>query len=489
VIVTLVLSIAALAAAARGDVQPGVEVDATGRFVTGVAPAGYAWTAQIRPGQAVVRLTSSEDGWELTTIVAGEPTTIGHAVAERRLRASWPIAVAGLVACVIGVAMLRLGTRLSALALVGAMQLAATPLGLLGEPALSTAALGLSAFLPVAWVAGRRSTGRAVSVVVVVVAAALFLGAWAVARLLPVVTLYESLEPIRSSIESGGLVAVAIGVVVLPLLRREFPALSPREIADFTGLAILGGVSIAVVVVLNVEPIAMAIMAVAVVAIFPRWQRVVTVVADRLLLSDLREQAAIEATEEERARLARDIHDVPLQQIAGVIRRLESAPELHDAGDDLRAVADQLRAVATDLRPPVLDDLGLGAALSFLADRATTEETRVDARFEDATGVSADERAPAGVELAVFRIAEEAVNNATLHADATEIAIEGELAPTRLLLRIRDNGVGLSQPAMAAAAGRGRLGLASMRRRAALIGAELELSSSGGAIVEIRWPR
>jgi signal transduction histidine kinase len=407
---------------------------------------------------------------------------------EASLRRTLPVALAGLAVCLIGLGLLRLRYRASALAFVGAVLLASTPLGFHGNPYTSTAALALSAFLPLAWIAGRRFLGRVVSAFVLLGSVA-FIGAWTVARLSSWAESYASLEAVRSAVEFGGLGAVAIGVLVLPLLRREFPTLSPREIADFTGLAILGGVSIAVVVVLNVEPIAVAIMAVAVVAIFPRWQRVVTVVADRLLLSDLREQAAIEATEEERARLARDIHDVPLQQIAGVIRRLESAPELHDAGDDLRAVADQLRSVATDLRPPVLDDLGLGAALSFLADRATTEETRVVARFEDATGVSADERAPAGVELAVFRIAEEAVNNATLHADATEIAIEGELAPTRLRLRIRDNGVGLSQPAMAAAAGRGRLGLASMRRRAALIGAELELSSSGGAIVEIRWPR
>jgi signal transduction histidine kinase len=270
-------------------------------------------------------------------------------------------------------------------------------------------------------------------------------------------------------------------------VRRELPPLSPLQLVDVVSLTGAAAVSVALVYVFGVSPLVIGGALLAAVLIYPRWRRTATVGADRLLLSDVRERAAMEATEEERARFARDLHDSPLQQLAGVIQRLEAMPSASGETDTLRSVAQQLRAVATDLRPPVLDDLGLASALHFLADRATTDDVVVTATIDDRTGIMLEERAPGGVELAIYRIAEEAVNNALQHSRGTEIAIVGMVAANEVEVSISDNGVGLVSSAVDDAARAGRLGLVSMRRRASLIGADLSILAGAGTTVKLRW--
>jgi two-component system sensor histidine kinase DegS len=209
---------------------------------------------------------------------------------------------------------------------------------------------------------------------------------------------------------------------------------------------------------------------------------------EEALLGDVREAAAAEAAEQERARLARELHDVPLQELAAVIRRLEIVPGAEAESEDLRALAGHLRNVATELRPPVLDDLGLPAAIDYLAEETTSEAMPVIVQLVDDTGLGADRRPPAEVEIAMFRIASEAVGNAVRHSGGSEVHVRAGVAPDRVELVVTDDGAGLDRQAAREATKRKRLGIASMRRRAQAIDAELSIDgSSRGTEVRVVW--
>src|SRR4029079_10817486 len=123
------------------------------------------------------------------------------------------------------------------------------------------------------------------------------------------------------------------------------------------------------------------------------------------------------------------------------IRRLEIMPGTEAESEDLRNLAGHLRNVATELRPPVLDDLGLPAALDYLAEESTSNPpaARRDCLAEEATSTAlpgsadivdktvfgAERRPPADVELAMYRIASEAVGNAGRHSGGTRVPIRG----------------------------------------------------------------
>jgi signal transduction histidine kinase len=167
---------------------------------------------------------------------------------------------------------------------------------------------------------------------------------------------------------------------------------------------------------------------------------------------------------------------------------LEIRPGTEAESEDLRALAGHLRNVATELRPPVLDDLGLPAALDFLAEQATTAALPVTAEVVDDTGFGSDRRPPTEVELAMYRIASEAVGNAVRHSGGTRVDVRAAVAPDRVDLAVSDDGGGLSANAAREAGKQKRLGLASMRRRAEAIDAELSIESSDtGTAVRVAW--
>jgi signal transduction histidine kinase len=210
---------------------------------------------------------------------------------------------------------------------------------------------------------------------------------------------------------------------------------------------------------------------------------------DRLLVSDQREQARIAAVEDERFRLASEIHDVPLQEISGVIRRLERIDGAESEADLLRDVAEHLRDITGELHPPVLADLGLVPAL-----RAATEEAdrlgppSVVCQLDEDTGLLADQRLPRTVELAVYRIVQEAIAHARLHAGASSVLVSGRVSPRWLEVAVRDDGAGLDQSALRAAQRLGHLGVTSMLQRAEAIGAELRIEpASPGTTVTLEW--
>ena len=261
----------------------------------------------------------------------------------------------------------------------------------------------------------------------------------------------------------------------------------PR-LVDVVSVAVVGGLSLILMFSLHLSPIAVFIGVSVALVILPATRYAGRRI-ERVVLADLKAQVAQEASESERARLARELHDVPLQELASVIRQLDAVPEAREGADRLRAVATHLRETTTDLRPPVLDDLGLGAALDFLATQATGDGVRVSADVTDG-GPDPAARPPTNVELAIFRVAQEAVTNAVRHADATWVQIAGSVSRDAVTVTVHDDGRGLSNDRQGEAIKAGRLGLASMRRRAEGIDADLSVDgSTAGTEIAVRWRR
>ncbi|HWP32891.1 MAG TPA: sensor histidine kinase [Solirubrobacterales bacterium] len=196
--------------------------------------------------------------------------------------------------------------------------------------------------------------------------------------------------------------------------------------------------------------------------------------------------AALAAQEEERARVARDLHDEVNQSLTGVLLRLEAAreaapPELRDQLNETKALANQamreLLSLARQLRPAALDDLGLAAATASQVDQLAGGE--IEAAFAaDGDLSDLDEDA----QLVVYRVAQEALSNAARHSDASTVEVA--------LRRREDGGVELT----VADDGRGfafdesesGLGIAGMRERALLVGGELTIESGPGKGTVIR---
>jgi signal transduction histidine kinase len=255
-------------------------------------------------------------------------------------------------------------------------------------------------------------------------------------------------------------------------------------------VALLGGAALVLTYFFSVSPLVAGVLVAFGLFAMPRVRNVVGRRIQDMVLADIREQAKADAIEGERARLARELHDVPLQQLVSALRRLELVPGAEAEVSHLQKVVDEIREVAIDLRPPVLDDLGLAAGLDFLADETATSSVPVIVNLDDRTGLEAERRPPEDVELAIYRIAQEAVLNAVRHASPTSVLITGAVDPDAVDVRITDDGSGLTAARRRTASSRGRMGLASMRRRAQAIGAELSIDGGeGGTVVRVQWMR
>jgi signal transduction histidine kinase len=486
-VVALVLACAATAAALVGNADAGVEISSDHTRIDLVSPAGFAWQVGIRAGQAVVTLPGSgPEGWRLVTSTNDGTLTAEAALYDDALRGTMPLALAATLMGVTAVILLRGHRRWVTAAACLSLAAAVPALQLYGKLETSTVAMATAALVPGVWLAWRPRLPAAASVASSGILV-LFLGAWAVTRL-EALPAYDQLEAIRTAATFGGLVLVVAASVVVPIIREGPGSIDRPTVGDSLLLALGAGVALGFVAI--VSPVVAAALLLGAILVVPAWRRWFAARAERMLLADLRESARIDAVEAERAHLSRELHDVPLQQLAGIIRRLELLPEARAESDELRAVAEQLRGVATELRPPVLDDLGLAPALEFLAEAASTDEVAVVAEVEDLTSLDVGGRPPAAVELAIFRVAQEAVANALRHAQASEICLAGEVAAGRVVLTVTDDGRGLDEAEALAAGRRGRLGLASIRRRAEAIDAEVDISGSReGTRVAVRWTR
>jgi len=192
--------------------------------------------------------------------------------------------------------------------------------------------------------------------------------------------------------------------------------------------------------------------------------------------------------EAEREEIAANLHDSLGQQLAAIKFSLDDVVEglagrLADAERlSLQAVArriaeaiEETRRISMDLRPPMLDDLGVIAAIDWLCDELREVYRNVVVRQE----IRAEEGAvPDRIKIVIFRILQEASNNACKYAGATELSVSFETDAEGIRLEIADNGVGFDAEAIGRA-GRG-FGLRSMRERARLAGGRLQICSRPG---------
>lgn len=200
-------------------------------------------------------------------------------------------------------------------------------------------------------------------------------------------------------------------------------------------------------------------------------------------------QKLVEMQEVERREIARELHDQVGQNLTGLsinlnIIRSQLSPE-SSAKVDVRiadslklvdATVEQVRDVMAELRPAVLDDYGLAPALRWLAKRFS-ERTRLDAQVSEDSGF---ERLPIDKETALFRIAQEALNNAAKYARAAHVSMTLEMVDRLARLTVVDDGVGFDPAAPRRVNGRMSWGLSLMRERARGVGGELYIRSAAG---------
>ena len=191
--------------------------------------------------------------------------------------------------------------------------------------------------------------------------------------------------------------------------------------------------------------------------------------------------------EEERQRMARELHDETIQSLALLCRRLDSVEstsgslpqsaieELREARKTAEEIVKDLRDFARALRPPILDDLGMVASIRRLV-LDFTERSGIKGQLK---AVGEERRLPRDTEIGLFRIAQEALWNVERHSRATEVVVTITFAGHEVRLDVKDNGVGFNvPPAPEGFSASGQLGLLGMQERAELVGGELEVQSS-----------
>ncbi len=205
------------------------------------------------------------------------------------------------------------------------------------------------------------------------------------------------------------------------------------------------------------------------------------------LETERRESArvALTAQEQERIRIARELHDEIGQMLTAAAIQADRAAEdgdgdpsraLRTIADGIRASLDDVRRIARELRPEALDDLGLVNALMALCTRIGGQgELRVERRLEPGVPAMSPE-----AELVVYRVAQEALTNVLRHARASRATVSLHADDSAVVLKVSDDGRGLPLETPS-----GTAGISGMRERARLIDALLTVRSEPGQGVEV----
>jgi two-component system, NarL family, sensor histidine kinase UhpB len=196
--------------------------------------------------------------------------------------------------------------------------------------------------------------------------------------------------------------------------------------------------------------------------------------------------AALQAQEQERTRVARDLHDEVNQSLTGLLLRLEAAresapPELKAELAETKALANQamreLLSLARQLRPTALDDLGLAAAVAGQVEQLARGEIEAEIEIHGDFSDLGDD-----AQLVVYRVAQEALSNAARHSGAGRVEVRlRRLDSGGVELAVGDDGRGFAFDES-----EGGLGIAGMRERALLIGGELTIESRPGRGTTVR---
>ena len=196
----------------------------------------------------------------------------------------------------------------------------------------------------------------------------------------------------------------------------------------------------------------------------------------------------MEAQEEERRRLSREIHDGPAQMLANVMMRSdlidrtfrergasEALSEIRSLKVMVRSALYEVRRIIYDLRPMALDDLGLIPTLKKYI--STTEEYHNGQPSVEFNHMGSESRLSTNLEVAVFRLVQESLQNAIKHAQANHIHVKLELKPTLITVIVKDDGVGFDTTEKKEKS----FGLLGMRERVELISGELKIQSKPGS--------
>ena len=191
----------------------------------------------------------------------------------------------------------------------------------------------------------------------------------------------------------------------------------------------------------------------------------------------------VEAQENERARLARELHDETGQALTSVLLGLKSLDDRVETAEGRTAVAElrelvvstlqDVRRLAVELRPAALDDFGLVPAIERLRD-LVTEQSGISVEVRSEIG---DQRLSPETETTLYRIAQEALTNVVKHADARSVRMRLSRSGNRIVLVVQDDGSGFEPESVRD----GGVGLLGMRERIALVGGRLTIESTEGA--------
>ncbi|AEI48840.1 ATP-binding protein [Runella slithyformis] len=207
----------------------------------------------------------------------------------------------------------------------------------------------------------------------------------------------------------------------------------------------------------------------------------------------IRASALLQGQEEERKRLSKEMHDGVGQMLTGLKLIAENFGGTNDWNprdlrnmQDLRTVIGQtiqeVRTISHNLMPTVLNDFGIDLALKQLVD-STARNTNAHITF---TSNLKEKRLDRNVEIGLYRIAQEAINNAVKHAEATQISLEVSLINKRIALRIKDNGKGFNVTGKKSKANVSPTnGLRNLHERAHLLDGTLKINSAIGRGTEI----
>lgn len=202
----------------------------------------------------------------------------------------------------------------------------------------------------------------------------------------------------------------------------------------------------------------------------------------------------IRAQEEERKRVAREIHDGPAQSMANVVLRveiceklLEKRPdevrnELAGLKDIVRKSLQDVRKIIFDLRPMVLDDLGLIPALK----RYISEVQEKNSLLVDFRVFGSQERMSGILEIAIFRVIQEALNNVIKHSGARMVDISLEQVPGQVNLRIKDDGCGFNADEALSGSNKDNYGLIGIRERIQLLEGSFKLITAPGKGTDLK---
>lgn len=206
-----------------------------------------------------------------------------------------------------------------------------------------------------------------------------------------------------------------------------------------------------------------------------------------------------QSQEEERKRIARELHDDTVQSLIAIGQRIELTKGVLDDPIEARTRLSELRTMVTgaiasvrqfsrDLRPLVLEDLGLVAAMQYLVNQlAQSEGIDVDFKVEGTL-----EELPADMEVAIYRILQEALNNVKKHAHATEVKVLAQFSEKQILLMVEDDGCGFIVPdSITDFASSGSFGVMGLQERAHLFGGNIKVESQldEGTVVRLIIPR